>query len=148
MPVHFGVHFFMACNQAQSPAQRYRETIEQADVRTLDYDRVDQSMGLVGSVEHSRSQLRDIALTLRPGRIIGWFDFGASCRTRTCWRACGCLAQRLCPNGCTLTFEHSAFAGSISTRRRVWPGLRHVACKYELRGHLEPRVQLIVARSQ
>jgi alkanesulfonate monooxygenase SsuD/methylene tetrahydromethanopterin reductase-like flavin-dependent oxidoreductase (luciferase family) len=44
--------------------------------RTIDYDKVDQTMGVVGSVEHCRSQLRDIALTLRPGRIIGWFDFG------------------------------------------------------------------------
>jgi hypothetical protein len=45
-------------------------------LKSLDFDSVDQTMGLMGDVEHCRAGLHEIVAALWPGRIITWFDFG------------------------------------------------------------------------
>ena len=42
----------------------------------VDFDGVEQTMGVLGDVEHCRARLRQIVSELNPGRVITWFDFG------------------------------------------------------------------------
>ncbi|HET8938220.1 MAG TPA: hypothetical protein VFN67_32475 [Polyangiales bacterium] len=45
-------------------------------VCAMDFDSVDQTMGVLDDVDHCRARLRTIVAQLKPGRVITWFDFG------------------------------------------------------------------------
>ena len=60
-----------------SAASQFEALVKLLDhVRLMDFDRVDQTMGVLGDVEHCRARLREIVAELTPGRVITWFDFG------------------------------------------------------------------------
>lgn len=65
-----------AAERSSAPSQFEALTKLLDHLRKLDFDSVDQTMGLLGDVEHCRGRLREIVAELRPGRVITWFDFG------------------------------------------------------------------------
>jgi len=65
-----------AAMRSRAPSQFDGLTKLLAHLKSLDFDSVDQTMGLLGDVAHCRERLHEIVERLRPGRIIAWFDFG------------------------------------------------------------------------